>query len=216
MDIDVSIVNLTDKTFDIDNVSIQFPESLIAVRENFSAVVTDEVDSIGGSAELIYSKRLPRAKLPLWESIIDTETLFFTPGTYQLRAEAEVKLAGADSVVRRIYATTEIVLEAPLSASIRGGVIGALLLALFVPSYRAVRASGQKRRIVDVAKQAMVYLVAGSVVSTTAILVVYRLGSVSLPISITVNDYLGGIIVGLFSYVIGDALYAQFFGKESG
>ena len=58
------------------------------------------------------------------------------------------------------------------------------------------------------------FLYCGSIISVTAILLPHRLGNANLPITVTANDYLGGVIVGLFSYTIGNALYQQFFGKD--
>ena len=106
-----------------------------------------------------------------------------------------------------------------MNAVLRGGVIGALLLSLFVPAYRVLykrEKSTHKNNgtLRDVFAQFITFLISGSVVSITAILLIHRMGSANLPISFTVNDYLGGVIVGLFSYVIGDTLYKQFFEKS--
>ena len=222
LDCEIVLINLTNKAYDIKSVKLFLPQSLSAIRPDFNEIITDELHAIGGEDERIYSFGIPRVDMPIIESLFDSETLFFVPGKYRLRAEIVLKESGTETGIRNLYATTELTLEPPLSAVLRGGVIGALLLALFVPAYRilykrhhfADKDSGALRFAFG---QFVVYFLSGSVVSITAILLIHRIGSANLPISITVNDYLGGIIVGLFSYVIGNALYNQFFekGKES-
>ncbi len=219
LDSEIVLINLTNKAYDIKSVKLFLPQSLSAIRPDFNEIITDELHAIGGEDERIYSFGIPRVDMPIVESLFDSETLFFVPGKYRLRAEVVLKESGTEKGIRNLYATTELTLEPPLSAVLRGGVIGALLLALFVPAYRILykrqhddnQGAGALRFAFG---QFVVYFLSGSVVSITAILLIHRIGSANLPISITVNDYLGGIIVGLFSYVIGNALYNQFFEKK--
>lgn len=222
IDCEIVLVNLTNKAYDIKSVKLFLPQSLAAIRPDFKEIITNELHAIGGEDERIYSFGIPRVDMPIVESLLDSETLFFVPGTYRLRAEVVLKESGNEKGVRSLYANAEVTLEPPLNAVLRGGVIGALLLALFVPAYRILykrhTAGAQGMTAFRFAfGQFIVYFLSGSVVSITAILLIHRIGSANLPISITVNDYLGGIIVGLFSYVIGNALYNQFFeeGKKS-
>lgn len=112
--------------------------------------------------------------------------------------------------------TAEITLAPPLSAVVRGGILGALFLAIFVPAYRKLHAvkTGRAERTEKPLAQALTFFLAGSVVSTITILLLQRLGNLDLPIMITVKDYLGGMVIGLFSYKIGDALYGYLFSNE--
>lgn len=220
MDGELILTNLTNKTYDIQSVKIFLPQSILSIRPDFNEIITNELHAVGGKDERIYTFGIPRVTMPLATALLDSETLLFVPGTYRLRAEVVLKQSGNDKGKRSLYAITEINLEPPLNSVLRGGVIGALLLSLFVPAYRNLykrknRTLKTTETLKDSFYQFIIYLISGSVVSITAILLIHRIGSANLPISITVNDYLGGIIVGLFSYVIGNALYNQFFNVDN-
>ncbi len=222
IDGEITLTNLTNKAYDVQSVTVHLPQGMAAIRPTFSESIQNVLHSIGGKDERIYSFGVPRVTMPLWAALVNSDTLLFVPGKYRLRAEIVLKESGNDKGIRSLYASTEVVLEPPLSAALRGGVVGALLLALFVPAYRLLHSRRQgeapdKPIIRNLAGQFLIYSVSGSVVSITTILFIHRMGSADLPISISVNDYLGGIIIGLFSYVFGDALYKRFFGlNENG
>ena len=221
IDGEIILTNLTKTAYDIQEVRLILPQSLKAIRPEFNEVVNSVIHEIGGEDERIYSIRIPRVKMSILKSIVDSETLLFVPGKYRLRTVVVLKESGNDKGMRNLYSVSDIVLEPPLSAALRGGVIGAMLLALFVPAYRTLRKRKDKMQVgnsesTNIVGQFFIYLISGSVVSVTAILFIYRMGSANLPISITVNDYLGGVIVGLFSYVFGDALYNKFFKNNNG
>ena len=216
MDGEILLTNLTNKTYDIQNIKIHLPQGLLSIRPDFKETIRNELHSIGGEDERIYSFGVPGVTMSFVDSIVDTKTLLFVPGQYRLRAEVVLKESGNEKGIRSLYATTELTLEPPLNAVLRGGVIGALLLSLFVPAYsvlynRRNKLSKTQFTLQSIVCQFIVYFVSGSIVSITAILLIHRIGSANLPISITVNDYLGGIIIGLFSYVIGNMLYNKFF-----
>lgn len=218
MDGEIILTNLTNKTYDVQSVKVFLPEGLASIRPKFKNKINKELHAINAEDERIYSFGIPRVEMPLWQSIWDLNTLLFVPGTYRLRAEVILKKSGQDTGTRSLYASTELNLEPPLLSALRGGIIGALLLALFVPAYRALQQmTSQTVGILarESAKQFIIYVLSGSVVSIIAILIIHRVGSANLPISISVNDYLGGILVGLFSYVIGNSLYNQFFKKDT-
>jgi hypothetical protein len=217
IDGEITLTNLTNKAYDVQFVKLQIPQGLSAIRPKFSELINKEIHEIGGKDEKIYSISIPRATMTILNSITNSETLLFIPGKYRVRAEVVLKESGNDKGIRSLYSSTEISLEPPLSAVLRGGVMGALLLALFVPAYRALhsrRSEGEANKITiaNSVAQFFIYSISGSVVAVTTILFIHRMGSANLPISISVNDYLGGIIIGLFSYVFGDTLYKKFFG----
>jgi hypothetical protein len=216
MDVEITLLNLTERAYEVQSVRLHLPESLKSIRSEFKPVVVDQLHEIKSGEERVYSKGVPRVTMSLSGNIFNTDTLLFVPGSYRLRVEIQLRESATDSY-RALYAVHEVQLEPPLSAALRGGIIGAFLLALFVPAYYAFNAtSGARSGVREAVKQSLVYFLAGSVVSITAILLLYRIGSANLPITIAVNDYLGGVIVGLFSYVFGNALYSQFFRKEGG
>ncbi len=219
LDCEILLTNLTNKAYDIQSVMIHLPQGLSAIRPDFSGIIRSQAQlhAIVGKDEIIYSFDIPRVTLSFWESVLDSETLLFVPGQYRLRAEIVLKESGNDKGVRSLYASSQILLEPPLSAALRGGVVGALLLGLFVPAYRSLHDRRKKgdpdyKPLGNPLEVFFIYSVSGAVVSVTTILFIHRMGSANLPISVSVNDYLGGIIIGLFSYVFGDALYKKFFG----
>lgn len=222
IDGEITLTNLTDKAYEIQSVSIHLPHGLSAIRPKYNEVIHDELHGILGNDQRIYSFRIPRVSMPLGESILNTDTLLFVPGEYRLRAEIKLEGSGGkDKGIRSLYASNAVELEPPLSAAIRGGIVGALLLAMFVPAYRILRSPVNGYKVsgyssLNLIAQFLIYSIAGSVVAVTTILFIHRMGSANLPISISVNDYLGGIIIGLLSYVFGDALYKQFFSEKDG
>lgn len=220
IDGEIALTNLTNKAYDIQSVSLHLPQGLAAIRPDFSGAVREQLHGIGGKDERIYSFGIPRVSMSFGDAILNSDTLFFVPGKYRLQAEIVLKESGNDKGTRSLYAATDIPLEPPLSAPLRGGIVGAFLLALFVPAYRILRAHsgnpiGPSHFLKYFIGQFVIYSISGSVVAVTTILFIHRMGSANLPISVSVNDYLGGIIIGLLSYVFGDMLYKKFFDTAS-
>jgi hypothetical protein len=211
-DIDVVITNLTVKDLEIRRVTILLPEAIRATRrDTLPETLEAQVQPLAPGSDRIYRLGVPTMRRSVFEILTDFRTLIFLPGTYVIRAVVEYTETG-EAGRQSLSTTYELPLEPPLSSVISGGVLGALLLALFIPVYRVLNAvvrarPAPKRPVI----QGLVFLAAGSIVSTTAILLLQRLGDLNLPITVDVNDYLGGIVVGLFSYKIGDVLYSQFF-----
>jgi hypothetical protein len=216
-DIDVILSNLTkDKSYDVKQVKILIPKSLNVIRnDSLKEDLGIHLHSLNCGSEKIYRMGIPRVKQSILKTIFDTETLIFPPGSYPIKTEVVLKESGSDEF-QSIYATTLISLEPPLNAILRGGIIGALLLALFIPTYKALRSKSKTKKIeMSLFSRSLILFIAGSVVATIAILLIHRFDNLSIPITIEVNDFLGGIIVGLFSYSIGNKLYEQLFGSET-
>jgi multisubunit Na+/H+ antiporter MnhB subunit len=93
-----------------------------------------------------------------------------------------------------------------------GGVLGSLLLALFLGTYRYLRRKGERKLWQEV-REAFILFLAGSICAIIAILLLYRFKELPLPINVNVNDFYGAIVIGLFTYKLGDWLFEQFFGK---
>ena len=49
----------------------------------------------------------------------------------------------------------------------------------------------------------------GAITAAIFVLLTFRLKSDTLPLSVTVNDFYGGIVIGLFTFKIASWLYAQ-------
>lgn len=212
-DIDVILTNLTNKAFDVTKVKALLPEDVKALRPRINETLADKRHQLAAGSEHIYRMNVSTVRKPLYTSIVDFRTLLFVPGKYVVRAVVEFEPIGQTGSMQSMQEIYELTLDPPLSAPLRGGVLGALLLALFVPAYGALRDKDkpQKPKFKDLLIKGVTYLVAGSVVAVTAILLLHRVGNLDLPITIVVNDYLGGVVIGLFSCKIGDALHRQFF-----
>ena len=55
---------------------------------------------------------------------------------------------------------------------------------------------------------------AGSICAIIALILLRRVEAAALPVNLTITDFYGGIVLGLFSYKIGDYLYNSFFGRD--
>jgi hypothetical protein len=215
LDIDVVLTNLQSKEFEVDSVVIFLPERMKAIRPTLDVKLIKTVESLPPGSQRTYRLSVPGVEFPWQKYFYETESLLLTPGDYVVKGLVKYHASGETSR-HSMEQTAPITLAPPLSAVVRGGILGALFLAIFVPAYRTLHAAktGQPARTEKPLAQAMTFFLAGSVVSTITILLLQRLGNLDLPIMITVKDYLGGMVIGLFSYKIGDALYGQLFSKE--
>ncbi|MGH7596174.1 MAG: hypothetical protein ACREOI_07470 [bacterium] len=215
LDIDVVLTNLQSKAFDIDSVVVFLPERMKAIRPMLNAKLIETVESLPPGSQRTYRLSIPSVEIPWQKYFYETETLLMAPGDYVVKGLVKYHASG-ETARHSMEQTASITLAPPFSAVVRGGILGALFLAIFVPAYRKLRAAktGKPTLTEKPMAQAMTFFLAGSVVSTITILLLQRLGSLDLPIMITVKDYLGGLVIGLFSYKIGDALYGQLFSKE--
>jgi len=213
-DIDIILTNLTDKAIDVKAVKTILPEAIKATRGRTLKEIEVALHTVQKGNERIYRQHIPAVHIPFYKSLLDPYTLLFAPGKYVLRSEVEfIESGGTGST--SIYEKYELSLKAPLSAMIRGGVLGAFLLAFFIPAYRARQSEGTGAiKLKKLLQLAVILFIAGSIVSITAILLLQRIGTLDLPITIAVNDWLGGLVVGLFSYPIGKVLYRQFSGQD--
>jgi hypothetical protein len=213
LDVDIVLTNLTGKTFDIQKVRIFLPEPLRELRPHIKEDLEFNAYPLGPQSQRLHRLRVPSVEPSLGQLVFDRRTLFFLPGDYVVRVEVEFKPAAG--FLQSTYATHNVTLAAPLNSLLRGAVLGAILLAIFVPTYRRLRASNRQRRSwKDLLGQGLMFLISGSVVGVTAILLLQRMGDLALPVTVAVNDWLGGIVIGLFSYKIGDVLYKQLFEDE--
>jgi hypothetical protein len=134
--------------------------------------------------------------------------LAFAPGDYQLQVVVTYRIPlGADTDSAQLV---PISLEPPLSSLFWGGPLGAVLLAAFVATYRWRQGERGPGKILS---EAAGTALAGAVCSAVALLLLYRLEGLELPIKISIRDFFGGIVVGLFSYKLGEIVYRQLWGE---
>jgi hypothetical protein len=231
IDFEVSVSNPTSLAYVVDQVLIYFPGALVETRR--SAMVTPKAESgailtsdgtfdlrITADTLLAGSIRVYRGTFPAYDrsvaaAVFDRSTFLFVPGDFPVRATVKVSLAD-QPVTHYPWAKATVHLQAPLSASLRGGLLGAILLALFVPAYELLQLRGRIGiEPIHALRQFFVFALSGCVVATAGILVIYRLGSSDFPITIQITDWLGGFVVGLFSYPIGKKLHSMLFPDDT-
>ncbi|WP_185152836.1 hypothetical protein, partial [Fulvivirga aurantia] len=121
-----------------------------------------------------------------------------------------------DPVSRRKYffsGEESVYFEPPLWSILAGGVIGSFLLSLFIAilqikkhSYFKVDRKENIQFTLSLLWAGIVNFIFGIIVSSAVILLLQRTSDFNLPITLSVEDYLGGIVIGLFSSKLGETL----------
>ena len=230
-DIVITLTNPTEKPFNVESVKLILPQSLMDINPQFKSVIEHNNDVILGNDTIVFHIGIPRASIlneernctslqgwlcDLYHVFFDLDTLFFVAGDYIFRTEVILTDGTNETIKKHLNATKKVPLEASLFTILRGGLIGAVLLSLFIPSRkwantRTVSWSSKFTAMKDMIASFSSLIIPGSVMSVTVIVVIHRIGIANLPVSVSVNDYLGGIIIGLFSFVIGNSLYDKYF-----
>lgn len=86
--------------------------------------------------------------------------------------------------------------------------MGSVLLALFMGIYDYSR-ERFSRKTRDMLKKFLTISIAGATSAAIALLLMQRLKGLDLLINLTVTDFYGGVVIGLFSYKIGDWLHKE-------
>lgn len=217
-DLNVVITNPQKDIFSIYSIDIALPSGVEGGRD-FERAITLEQRQLPAGSQLIKSIRVPRRERR-WFEISSWSDLFFVPGDYVIRCTIEFGLKRDQNERRYMQETVKVRLEPPLRSIVIGGATGALLLAIFVPAYRirdALRSEAWSFLEVlskfarTLGAGLLSYFVGGTVVTTIAVLLLQRLQDLELPVSLSINDYFGGLALGLFSFKVGDVLHERFF-----
>ena len=227
LEVYVTLTNLNPHSYDIQRVQLMIPQSMKSIRGDLCLnliVGCDREDSdstdpgkfqpLSAHSQRFYQVPIRRVHQSFFSWLLNQHTFLFLPGTYTIRCVVEYK---AKETYGSIQEEIPIDLEPPLGSLLRGGIVGSLLLAIFLPIYRFSRheppAPWQPEN--PMLRMPLTFIqisISGSVVSVIAILLLQRLGDLDLPVTIDVKDWIGGVIIGLFSYQIGDTLYGRFIG----
>ncbi|MGA9059791.1 MAG: hypothetical protein WB763_25155 [Terriglobia bacterium] len=215
LDIRVRVANLTESDITLEKVEVFMPGEFLAAREGGSPPAQEPKPSSkllhpGGVQAFLFT--VPPGSLRWVTQWANPQLLAFVPGEYDVvvRTHFQVPPAGVESVDE----TLKVSFEPPLGVLVWGGVAGAVLLAAFVCTYRYLRQTPRTTLTVAIL-QALALAAGGAVSAAVAIILLDRLKGVELPVNVTVKDFYGGIVIGLFSYKIGDSLYTQFFGTAT-
>lgn len=196
------------------------PDALARIRKYESKVAFN--DSCFKANEVkVVRKKVEQVRFTFPSSLLNGDTFFFTPGKYPVSGAIEYHAEEMKAPTQLAYKPEPISIVPPQTALLRGGVLGAFLLSLFLTVYRLryqFHTDGTKILswpvLFGFALDGFLLFIFGSVSACITILLIQRIGQGNLPVSVDVKDYLGGIIVGLFSAKFGDYWYTQFF-KES-
>jgi hypothetical protein len=215
LDIRVRVANLTESDITLKKVEVFMPGEFLAAREENNPQAqgpnsSSELLNSGGVQSFLFA--VPSHSTRWITELAKPHLLTFVPGEYDVvvRTHFQVPPAGAESVDELL----KVSFEPPLGVLVWGGVAGAVLLAAFVCTYRYLRQTPRADGGL-VIRQALALALGGAVSAAIALVLLERLKGVELPVNLTVKDFYGGIVIGLFSYKIGDWLYTQFFGTAT-
>lgn len=166
----------------------------------------------------IHSKDFNDSILTFLPSLFGSWSLLtFQPGEYRFVATAEVRV-DADTVMA-ISQTVPIKIRPTVWQICIGAGLGALLLVVFTfSSSRARAALVERERLKNMSSyrlwlgEPFLLWIGATVSASIFIFMTYRLKDVSSPLTITVNDFYGGVAIGLLGVFLADKLAEKFFG----
>lgn len=137
--------------------------------------------------------------------------LTMQPGEYRFLATAAVRLE--DESIVTVATPITVRLRPTVWQVIAGAIVGALLLVFFAATSNRVRdtiglaGTGWFGRL----GQMIVLWMGASVSGAMFILLTFRLKDAGAPITLTVNDFYGGVVVGILGYFLTDWLATKVF-----
>jgi hypothetical protein len=129
-----------------------------------------------------------------WESQRWYQSLF----SADLRPMVEVGVAEAGTA--RFYPSATFTVKAPDSSIFIGGVVGAMLLALFVAAERILKNPSVREDWVGTIWVTVLMGLRGGLLAIFALLLGKTTQGGGSPVSLSVTDFAGGVLIGLFSY----------------
>jgi hypothetical protein len=194
----VHIINLTEHGLVLDKIIVEPPVELLAARglknwKDGTIAVNNALLNSGDERDFFFTFQRDDSFY-----LFRTARLTLLPADYDLRV---VVFYGQPLTVRgnNVYEVATVHLEPPISSLIVGAIIGALLSTVFLLLSRHREWSTKGGIVTNTALIAL----AASVSSCIAILLLERLKGVSLPVQVTVQDFSGAIVIGLFSSKLG-------------
>jgi hypothetical protein len=217
LDIHVRVTNLTENNIFLESAEIYMPGEFWAARGDShiqsirNYTVYEREEQLDPGNESLVSFAIPYQVSSFFSPLINHRLLTFMPNDYEVRVAVKYKIP--PQRITAIQERVKIHIDPPLSSLIWGGVCGSLLLALFLMTYRLLRRTTSKN-LRQIAVETLILILAGTVCAIIAIILLYRFKELPLPINIAVNDFYGGIVIGLFTYKLGDWLFGQMVGPS--
>jgi hypothetical protein len=208
----MELTNTTDRVLAIDSINVITPIELEYYYSSTYPSASMELKAHSKTTIVLTYKAKPEGKEHL-----SLEKIIFLPGEY----EFSIVISYSDLQVGSELAKNPnnpthsqmISFKPPLSSLLVGGIIGAMLLAIFMMIFKARKHRVNRdtiKRVPSGLFRLLILFFFGSIVSVITILLIQRLSDFKLPISLKVEDYLGGIIIGMLSLKLGDSLYELF------
>lgn len=206
----VRILNLTENDISLEQVTVYPPVELLATRALTTwkaGTVTVQNALLNAGYERDFFFTFPPDGAPLWVAAWRGQRLTFVPSDYELRVSVGFQIPGSRGA-SQVDQTTTLQLEPPISSLIAGGIAGALLLAAFMVIVQYKLTLGES------ILKAIYIGSSGVVCSIIAVVLLERLRGVNLPVQVTVTDFYGAMVIGLFSAKIGEWLVKQLGGAS--
>ena len=145
LDIYAELVNLSENDVSIQRVDLELPGEVEAARRMAAGLSQPGTDSMmqPGHQRLVHF-RLPPSSIDLWTVLANPQLLTFVPGEYRYRVVVRFRVPPSKETA--VSESGTLTLEPPLLSLIWGGVLGSVLLAAFVGTYRLVRNSRSRKR----------------------------------------------------------------------
>jgi hypothetical protein len=214
---DVSLSNLAQSPIIVSGIQIDVQEPVPGTRENISWNRSEGGDitlAPGTTARRTLSMpSLDHSWYQYWAALArNPRLLTFAPGEYDATVIVDYKLPPNASL--QLTKTAKLTFSSALGAVVIGTIVGSILGLLFRSAWRLTREK-PRPRLADELLDAGLAFPAGVLGAIIVSLILYRLKDVQLPIAVTVNDFFGGIVVGLFTYKLADWIYQKLFGDGS-
>lgn len=216
LDVHVRVSNLTERDIFLKEVRVSLPGDFLSARgkplpDSATLYSPSGDEQMTSGTERFISFSIPHQDIAWYSPILNRRLLMFFPGEYDLSTFVKYQVPPArDTQIQQVMGVR---LEPPLSSVVWGGVVGALLLGAFSGTYRYRRL--RNTTPARVLSETSVLVIGGSVCALIALILLHRVKELALPINLSVTDFYGGIVLGLFSYKIGDHLFSQLFGNSN-
>jgi len=205
MKLSVLVTNLSDFQLTITRAEIDFPEMEIGRKANGAAGPLFAANTVLNPGNtVIGTVEFAPARTCWYFPFVDFRLLFFRPGEYESRVVITYRYMDRAETMAEEKAL--VLLDPPLHAIIWGSVIGSFLLSLFIALYNLMKTDFPRRKIWI---RFFYVSVNGIVSGIILVMLIFRMKDLGLPIEISVTDFLGGIVLGLFTFKLGDWVYSK-------
>lgn len=226
IDVEITLTNVGDRDVTIAGAKLIFPAALVRTRDTIPQSLIGcssgpgDANVLARQSQRYYHCVVDRYDRVWWKQALDLSTLFFLPGKYRIGAVVEYDAASTDTTrpsayhrrILRQYA--EVDLRPPLMTLLRGAWIGCFLAALFLALRYRRGDAGAQPSWNQVKWYLARVLLTGVVSATIIVLLLQRLSDIGLPLTVEVNDWVGGVIVGLVAYTSTETIYKRLAGGD--